>query len=252
MKLLQLLVAGVSALGPDRFDGDKVVRFDTSQDSHRSLVNALLQDYNEVIVWKDSLDHIDVQIPRRLLKKVERAIRVPHKTLIENVQERIDAEQPNNQRTLGQQDFFTAYHSAEEYIEFMGNLGNATVFSIGTTFENRDIPGIKIGSGKIPVVINGGIHAREWISPSTVAYFANFLASPDNRAWDLLSKFTFHLIPVLNPDGYEYTRTNNRLLIINLECGERIASLIQELVAQEQISTETLSSNGQETEVFHY
>ena len=196
--------------------GDKVYRFDTSKDSYRSQVNALIQDYHEVIVWKDSKDHVDIQVPAILLKKVQRNIRVPHVTLIENVQEKIDREQ-SSFHILEDAAFFTTYKSGQEYIDYMTTLNGAQKFSIGTTYEGKDIPGVKIGTGKVPVVINGGIHAREWISPITVTYFADFLASTDIRAQQLLSKFVFHLIPVLNPDGYEFTRTDNRMWRKNRE-----------------------------------
>lgn len=45
---------------------------------------------------------------------------------------------------------------------------------IGTTHEGRQIPLIKIGTGqpgiKPAIWIDGGIHAREWISPAVVLY----------------------------------------------------------------------------------
>ena len=213
---MKFILLALVAYAKQSFNGDKVIRFDISQDQHKSQVNAILQDYSEIIVWKESLNEVDLQIPSKLLKKIARAIQVPKTILIENVQDRIDAEQPQI-RSFKKTGFFISYKSAQEYIEYMASLTGAKVFSIGKTYENRDIPGIKIGTGSIPVVINGGIHAREWISPITVTYFADFLASTDPRAQDLLSKFTFHLIPVLNPDGYEYTRTNNRMWRKNRE-----------------------------------
>ena len=55
-----------------------------------------------------------------------------------------------------------------------------------------------------------GIHAREWISPSVCTYLIRQLAEdPVGRLY--LRHFNLHLVPVLNPDGYEYSRKKVRL-----------------------------------------
>ena len=57
-----------------------------------------------------------------------------------------------------------------------------------------------------------GIHAREWISPAVVTYtirelLENYAAHPQ-----YVDEFNIHVIPSANPDGYEYTRSDVRLL----------------------------------------
>jgi carboxypeptidase A4 len=55
-----------------------------------------------------------------------------------------------------------------------------------------------------------GIHAREWISPASVTYIIKELVeNRQNNLW--ADKMDFYVVPVLNPDGYEYTHTNDRL-----------------------------------------
>lgn len=53
---------------------------------------------------------------------------------------------------------------------------------------------------------------REWISPAVVIYIAieliNGYNNGDPEIKPLVEKFDFYIVPVANPDGYEYTHTN--------------------------------------------
>ena len=87
---------------------------------------------------------------------------------------------------------------------------------IGNSYQGRELFLIKIGNSsahgprKPAVWIDGGIHAREWISPATVAYITTELLHNAEQHADILNEFDFYIMPLINPDGYEYTHTNNR------------------------------------------
>lgn len=88
-----------------------------------------------------------------------------------------------------------------------------TVVTIGQSVEGRDIRGVKIDFKKheTPTIgmIEGGIHAREWISPATVTWIIKeFLESNDPDVRLLAENVVWHIFPVVNPDGYSYTFTN--------------------------------------------
>merc|ERR1712066_286187 len=74
---------------------------------------------------------------------------------------------------------------------------------------------LKIGSNKFSdkpaIFIEGGIHAREWISPATVTFIMKQLVENHQQNQDLIDFYDWYLLPVANPDGYEYTFTTNRL-----------------------------------------
>ena len=98
----------------------------------------------------------------------------------------------------------------------------ARVTSIGVSFEGRDIPALRVGvpwasSSNRPrktLVLTGGMHAREWISTTTVNYVAwSFITSYGRTplVTKLLDNFDIVFIPVMNPDGFEFTWQTDRL-----------------------------------------
>lgn len=120
--------------------------------------------------------------------------------------------------------FWNAYQRYDRHVALVDALvaGNSAIASkvvFGKSVENRDLVAIRIGANTSPskkvIWIEGGIHAREWISPATVTYFAQQLINNynDNDATtkDLLNYFDFYIVPSLNVDGYEYTHTTSRL-----------------------------------------
>ena len=70
------------------------------------------------------------------------------------------------------------------------------------------IKGVKLsfGANKPGIFIEGGIHAREWISPATVTYLINeFLTSKNSLVRKLAESYDWYIVPTFNPDGYAYT-----------------------------------------------
>lgn len=90
------------------------------------------------------------------------------------------------------------------------NLVN--ISSIGKSVEDRNIYLATLSSPekrkKSIVVIECGIHAREWISPAFCLWVMDDILRSNRK---LLDKYDFHIIPNVNPDGYVYTWTWNRL-----------------------------------------
>ncbi|XP_069103272.1 carboxypeptidase B-like [Argopecten irradians] len=94
----------------------------------------------------------------------------------------------------------------------------ASVESIGSSYQGRDMKIIKIGKpsqNPKPVIwVEAGIHAREWISPAVAVWTIDKLLrnyGTDNDVTFMLDTFDWFFLPSANPDGYEYTFTNDRL-----------------------------------------
>lgn len=58
---------------------------------------------------------------------------------------------------------------------------------------------------------NLAIHAREWISPATVTYAINELVTKSEKYTSLFDVLDFYILPVVNPDGYVYSHTTDRM-----------------------------------------
>ncbi|XP_013133701.1 PREDICTED: carboxypeptidase B-like [Papilio polytes] len=91
---------------------------------------------------------------------------------------------------------------------------NLSVIEAGTTAEGRPLVYIKLTNltptvNKPIIIIEAGINPRQWITiPSSLNIINKLLESNDTR---FLNNFEWVIIPILNPDGYEYTHTNLRL-----------------------------------------
>jgi len=98
-----------------------------------------------------------------------------------------------------------------------------TPFTLGTTVQGKKIQGIKItgptNAPKPSIFYNGCQHAREWISPTVTIYQAYKLLSlygSDPSVKKLVDGIIWHIVPVINVDGYIYTYTKDRLWRKNL------------------------------------
>jgi len=136
---------------------------------------------------------------------------------VESIVER-DAAHMRNSKFSGKISFdrFYRYDDIVEYVNQLAeeNPDLVKVSVIGQTYEGRDIVGLTIssgGNGQRPAVfIEAGIHAREWIAPSVALYLLNQLVENYDSNRDLVDNLDFFIVPVTNPDGYEYTHTNDR------------------------------------------
>lgn len=93
--------------------------------------------------------------------------------------------------------------------------------TIGYTYENRSLTVIQISTRhshrrhrKEAIFIDAGMHAREWLSIGV----ANFLLiqflrlkETNEKIQNILHHFDIFILPLMNPDGYEYSRNENRL-----------------------------------------
>ncbi|XP_071503530.1 carboxypeptidase B-like [Diadema antillarum] len=121
---------------------------------------------------------------------------------------------------------YYVYHTYDEIQQWVTdivaeNSDILTPFLLGHSYEGREINGFKIrGTGSTeenpPAVwFEGGIHAREWISPATVMGFTQKLIDDyranDQLVVDMFDNIDWYIVPSLNVDGYAFTWEEDRL-----------------------------------------
>ena len=88
-----------------------------------------------------------------------------------------------------------------------------TLFEVGTTHEGRTMWGIRITApgdttNRNRILFNGCQHAREWIAVMVPVYIAEHLIDgwyDDPEIQSFLETTEIIIVPIVNPDGYEFT-----------------------------------------------
>ncbi len=89
----------------------------------------------------------------------------------------------------------------------------AKLAAIGGSVEGRPIWGLRIGAGETPMLINGTQHAREWIAAMVTTCVADRLVRDYDRdpaIRNFVDHTTLWVVPVVNPDGYQYSWAGHR------------------------------------------
>lgn len=99
----------------------------------------------------------------------------------------------------------SCFSSVEEKCEL--NSNRFSLYFIVHWISNR----ISNGNAKNKAIwIDGGIHAREWISPASVTYIVNDLVENWDEQPQHIRNINWYILPVHNPDGYEYTHRTGK------------------------------------------
>jgi len=200
--------------------GRKVVRVETKGEREVQMVERFATEHL-VDVWSPlRIGPIDLLLPPALERPFE-ALSLPFSVLIADVDVAI-AEERVRMAKNKEAGFFEEYQPLDEIYQWVRDLAAAhpslvSLFVLGTTYEGREILGLKISSGRGATkefFFNGGIHSREWVSPATTLYMINEMVTKygqDANVTAMIDGLDWTIVPVLNPDGYVHTFTSDRL-----------------------------------------
>ncbi|XP_018569082.1 carboxypeptidase B-like [Anoplophora glabripennis] len=194
--------------------------------TEKIVVLTKLRDENDISMWGGNTNSIDILVKPKSLGKVDTVLRrqnIQYEVLIDDLQRAIDEENPpeehENEDRTGHRLTWQSYHRLEDIHEYLDYLAETypklcSVETIGHSVQRRPIKLLKISNGNKgnkAVWIDGGIHAREWISPATVTYIINNIVLNFENEPKYIQNIDWYVAPVLNPDGYEYSHTIDRL-----------------------------------------
>ncbi|KAI9641266.1 hypothetical protein NHQ30_010066 [Ciborinia camelliae] len=224
------VAAGTAIEDKVDYDGYQVFRL-KAQNDNIEKINDIVSSLN-LQTWKNSakLGTADVVVPPeqvdnflRITEDFQRE--VMHSNLGESIAEEGQADTYSAEAALAvNATWFTAYHAYADHIQFLRDLvtaypSNAEIVTSGTSVQGNAITGIHIygsaGKGVKPAVLfHGTVHAREWITTLVVEYMAynlltNYATSTEIKGF--VDKYDYYIFPVVNPDGFLYTQSTNRL-----------------------------------------
>lgn len=127
------------------------------------------------------------------------------------------AERPRRRTRRQARGFFSHYPRYHEVLSFMSGLAArypqfCRYESLGRSNEGRHIAALSISLNsrvrpRRVAYIQAATHGREWITTQTVLYLAYELLSNLRAFTRVLQDVEIFLVPLVNPDGYEYTHT---------------------------------------------
>ena len=234
-----------------RYGGDVVLRFNLSTAEEVAALQEAA-DVLFLDVWEFTKDWADIRVAKddlaSLLGMLPKSLHDAHSPIMPDLAEAIYNTYPSvpnrlpnildfqkkhsfnfDVHTGGDNIFFNEYQPMSVIVPWMKLMASmftshVNFINIGVSFEGRDIPALRIGvrptnsqeapTGRKTIIVNGGSHAREWISTASVNYIAWSLITEYGKS-DLITKmvhdFDWVFIPTLNPDGYVYSWDNDRL-----------------------------------------
>jgi len=142
----------------------------------------------------------------------------PYVVRIPNVQAEIDESEVARKQQSRADEFFSTFQTSGAITSWVTEQATkhqdkAQHVVIGRSYNGEDIYALLVnrdGTRKPTFVIQCGIHAREWITPSTCCWIIDQLLNfePPNSK---VNSFQWAIVPLMNVDGYDYTFTSNRL-----------------------------------------
>ena len=207
---------------PARYDGHKVVRAEIANERDLQTMLRLSDD-----VWSEhiGIGPADFRLRPESMAALA-ATGVAYEVLIDDVQSLIDAERTRLASPVQGAGWFDDYKDLDAINARMDALAAlrpdlAEGFAVGTSLEGRPIKGLRISNDaaypdrrKAGMVFGATQHAREWIAPMVTMYLAEALVTrydTDPAIKRVVDRIEFFIVPVVNPDGYVYTWTTNRL-----------------------------------------
>ncbi|KAK3681133.1 hypothetical protein B0T22DRAFT_502587 [Podospora appendiculata] len=224
-----LALAGAVPKGESKITYGGYKAFRVATHNNPAAIKEKISKLSAVTYNIDNREHLDVAVPPQEIAAFE-ALKLEASVLHEDLgadiakEGTVAAYEGVSAQAVPSLTWFNAYHAYADHVTFFSDLqaafsNQSELVTAGTSFEGRTIFGIHLwgsgGKGSKPAVYyHGTVHAREWISTKVVEYIAYNLLTQygtNTTVKAILDKYDFYILPVVNPDGFVYTQTTNRL-----------------------------------------
>ncbi|KAL5277840.1 hypothetical protein ACFFRR_002834 [Megaselia abdita] len=212
---LLVLVSGSFAL-----KGYKILEISPKSEQESAIVAKLSSTYDFLKLTRSDTSQVLVSpVEESRLRLVLAANKIAHKVVNNDVFADVLKDKEDNEifcvkSRLGT-DCYRSHEEINNYIEDLQSRfpSRVHVRHVGYSYERRDLKTILITNGdgvknKKVIFVDAGMHAREWISPSTGLYVIQQLVENFEENKHLLEKYDWVVMPMINADGYEFTRSS--------------------------------------------
>merc|ERR1712236_41550 len=227
MKLFLLALLAVSSQAAKSYDGYQVLRTSELSKEAADSLRELMVTSNSLDFWKEPRTgrNVDINTPPELIESLKEMLAnkgVEVSVMIDDVEKLIQETKPSGKAVKSDGKRYAMdwndYHDHDTINEFIAALADANDFAniinIGQSYEGRDMNVLaitKAGPGAPSIFLEAGIHAREWIASAVATYLVRQLVEEYSDHPDYLDKINWYFIPSANPDGYEYSRNEDRM-----------------------------------------
>ncbi|XP_059141012.1 carboxypeptidase B-like [Physella acuta] len=222
----------------DRFDGFQLLFVYSRNVDDVHFLHQIGEDYVDIDFWiEPTHEHnATVMVPPTLLNLFKNKLDqqgISYVIAVNDVQKVVEAgsvrtseEEVARKRELtGAKIDHYNYHTYNQIVNYLNELKNTypSLIQLSNlnyiTHEGRVVYLVKMtgsaGANKQAIIVETGIHAREWVTIATGLWVIEKLAmdytANDATARLMLDKYDWYFIPVANPDGYEHTFNSNRM-----------------------------------------
>ncbi|XP_033157488.1 zinc carboxypeptidase A 1-like [Drosophila mauritiana] len=120
------------------------------------------------------------------------------------------------------------YYTHEEIQDYLKGLAKSytrhvKLTNVGKTYENRNLTTITISNGdgrkhKNVIFIDAGFHAREWLTHTAALNIIDKLVVSYEENKQLLQDYDWVILPLVNADGYTYSRSGKKFTNETITC----------------------------------
>ncbi|CAK1550141.1 unnamed protein product [Leptosia nina] len=226
LKIVFVSVLGLVIAEKVRYDNFALYKIYPNTKEHVEFLKDLYEESDGLDFWIPPVrvgEYVNVVSSPERQMEFEHSMKkrsLNYDVMLQDIQQALDDQiMFRKKRDTRREMFWTNYQTLEDIYNWFYYLAEThsdivSIIQAGTSFEGRNITGVKIArnSGRKIFLIEGGQIAADWLSPTVITYLVDQLVrGEDPEALAASRDYEWHIFPMINPDGHEYTNNAIRL-----------------------------------------